>query len=271
MKLLAIIEDTFREALARKTIIAFAVISTIFMVIALFVALFTSTDALLPSSAAGVKIALPQEQMVWMLEAGLASFVHFIALLLATFATASIFPNTMEKGAVDLLLSKPVSRFEIVHGKFLGGVLMVILNVSYFILGMWLIVSVKTGYWSPQFLVVIPIVSFSFIVLYTVIMVIGIASRSSALAIIICYGFLYLVSPFLAVHATGMLTFIQSPVLNGIISTIYYILPKPNDMTTLAEGMVLHRAGSLMPLWSSALFGAAMYGMSLFLFKRKDF
>jgi ABC-type transport system involved in multi-copper enzyme maturation permease subunit len=271
MKLPAIIEDTFREALARKTIIAFAAISTLFLVIALLVAIFTPGGGItLPQPNEG-GVALSPEQLAWSIEAGLAGFLHFIALLLAIFATASIIPNTMDKGAIDLLLSKPVSRFEIIHGKFIGGTLMVLINVSYYVIGMWLIVSIKTGYWNAQFLLVIPVVTFSFIVLYSLVMVIGVASRSSALAIIVSYGYLYLISPLLFLHEKGAFPFIQSETLDTIITTVYYILPKPNDFSAIAEQLVLHQEAAMMPLWSSAIFAAAMYGLALYLFKRKDF
>jgi ABC-2 type transport system permease protein len=270
MKLAAIIEDTFREALARKTIIAFMAISTFFLLIALVLALFLDTGSVLtPQTQGGVTLTI--EDGARIVEAGLAGFLHFIALLLAIFATASIIPNTMDKGAIDLLLSKPVSRFEIIHGKFIGSALMVLINVSYYIVGMWLIVSFKTGYWNPQFLLVIPVVTFSFIVMYAMIMVIGIASQSSALAIIVSYFYLYLISPLLFMREQGLFLFIRSESVRDVISAVYYVLPKPNDFSAIAEKLVMHQEIAWMPIWTSALFCAAMYGLGLYLFKRKDF
>ena len=272
MKLLAIIEDTFREALARKTIIAFAAISTFFLIIAALVAVFTDTSAIItPQGPKTATAAVTLEQGTRFIEAGLAGFLHFIALLLSIFATASIVPNTMEKGAIDLLLSKPVSRFDIIHGKFIGGTLMVLLNVAYYVIGMWLIVSVKSGYWNANFLLVIPVVTVSFIIMYSVIMVIGIASQSSALSIIVSYFFLYLVSPLLASRELGLFKLIASETVQGIVSVVYYILPKPHDFSEIAEALVLHQDISWMPVWSSLLFCGAMYALALFLFKRKDF
>jgi ABC-2 type transport system permease protein len=275
MKLLAIVEDTFREALARKTIIAFAAISTLFLIIALLVAIFSGPVA---QSSIGM-MQLPKEKgvpvtvedMTRWVEAGLAGFLHFIALLLSIFATASIIPNTMDKGAIDLLLSKPVSRSQIIHGKFIGGVLMVLLNVSYYVVGMWLIVSLKTGYWNAHFLLVIPVVTFSFMVMYALIMAIGVASQSSALGIIVSYVFLYLISPILFMHEQGQFAFVESETVHTIISAFYHVLPKPNDFSMLCEKLVVQQDVALTAVWTSALFCAAMYGLTLYLFKRKDF
>ncbi len=154
MKLLAILADTFREALARKTIIGFFVISNFFLVIAL-IAFIAAKDSILsqkiqtPGVAAAITMTIPD--IINGIEVVIARLMYAPAMLLSIFATASIVPNALEKGSIDLLLSKPISRTEILVGKFLGGSLMVFLNIAYYIIGMWFIVSLTTGYWNAGF------------------------------------------------------------------------------------------------------------------------
>jgi ABC-type transport system involved in multi-copper enzyme maturation permease subunit len=275
MKILAIVGNTFREGLARKTIIAFFVISTLVLLVVLLGAIFVSTVQMMPGGQGqpGNPMAsiTTVPQFVELIEAGMTGFIHFIALLLAVFATASIIPNALEKGAIDLLLSKPVSRTNILHGMFLGSGAIALANVAYFIVGLWLIISVKTGYWNWNFLAVIPIVTFSFLVLYTPMMVLGISTRSSALSIIIVYIFLYVISPVLHSRELALFKLIGSDTVRGIVSFFYYTLPKPNDIGTIAAQAVQHQGIDWMPLWSSALFAAGMYGLAVFLFRKKDF
>lgn len=271
MKLLAIIGNTFREGLARKTIITFFAISSFFLLIAIIIAIFLKPESMVPAAPAGATV--PQdlvETFVWRLEAGLAGFIHFAALVLSIFATASILPHAMEKGTIDLYLSKPVSRPLLMHGIYLGGGAIVLANVAYFVAGMWLIISLKTGYWNPQFLAVIPMVTCSFLVLYTGMLALGVATRSSALTIIVMYIFVYIISPILASHK-GYFPYIESETVKDAILGVYYTLPKPADFDGITASLVMHLGVDWMPVWSSAIFAAAMYALALLLFRRKQF
>jgi ABC-type transport system involved in multi-copper enzyme maturation permease subunit len=283
MKLLAILGDTFREALARKTIIGFFAVSTFFLVLALIFALATDMSTLLAQSVqvrtqGGPVQQSTAEQMALMLpslvmgaQAGFTGFIHFAALFLSVFATASIIPNALEKGSIDLLLSKPVSRHEILGGKYLGGLLIVIANVAWYVAGMFLIMSFETGYWNWGFLAVILPVSYSFAVLWAAMLPLGISTRSSALTIIILYAFLYFLSPLLAHRATILYSFISSETVRWVIDAVYYVLPKPDDLSSFAINLVLHRELDWMPVWTTALFGSAMAGLAWWLLRRKDF
>jgi len=274
MKLFAIIEDTFREAFARKTIIGFFSISSFFLLIALIAAIFITPGPIAMTGNGGqnAQVDLPTVPgVVQMIQLTLTGFLHFAAIFLSIFATASIIPNTMEKGSIDLLLSKPVSRDAILHGKFLGSISMVFLNVTYYVIGMWLIISIKTSVWNFGFLATIFPITFSFLVLFAAMMVLGIATRSSALTIILLYAFIYLVSPILQNRELIFFRFIENETIQSVITGIYYILPKPGDMSDLAGKLVMHQDITWMPVWSSALFAIVMYGIAVLLFRRKDF
>lgn len=272
MKLLAIIEYTFREGLARKTIIGFFVISTFFLLLALLGAVFMPSTIEIGDPKTGqetVNIMSNQEFMRGV-QAFLTGFINFAALVLSIFATASILPNTMEKGSIDLLLSKPVSRDEILFGKFIGSLLIVIMNVAYYILGMWLIFGIRTGFWNTGFLAVTLSITFTFLVLYTPMMVIGITSRSSALTIILLYIYLFLVSPILEARK-AIADLAQNDTVRHVLDVIYYPLPKPDALGELSRDLVIAQPIDWMPVWTSALFAVAMYAVAVVIFRRKDF
>ncbi|MFA6235388.1 MAG: ABC transporter permease subunit [Bacteroidota bacterium] len=272
MKLWAIIEFTFREGLARKTIIGFAVISTFFLLLGVVAALVIPT-VIEVGNGQGVNTRIDitaDAKIVWQVQAAMTGFINFAALVLSIFATASILPNTMDKGSIDLLLSKPVSRLEILLGKTLGSLLIVLANVAYFIIGMWLIVGVRTGEWNAGFLGVTFSITYTFLILFAVMLVIGIGSRSSALTIILLYVFIFLISPILE-GREFILQLASSETAKVILDTIYYILPKPDALGKVSYALVTHTPIDWMPIWSSGLFAAVMYAFAGWLFQRKDF
>ena len=175
MSVLAIILFTIREGIARKTIIAFFSISTLFLLFTLITALLSDFNLDLQLGGEGAP-PLDKEELIRQGQIFITGFLHFGVLVLSIFATASFIPNTLEKGSIDVLLSKPVSRHQILLGRFLGSTLIVLVNVLWCVAGMWLILSVKTGYWNQGFLAVVVPITYSFIVMYTVMMVLGIIS-----------------------------------------------------------------------------------------------
>lgn len=271
MKLWAIITYTFREGLARKTIIGFAAISTFFLLVGVVAAVLIPTTIETGAEGQTTTIDITSNPtVVWQVQAALTGFINFAALVLSIFATASILPNTMEKGHIDLLLSKPVSRLELLAGKTLGSLLIVLANVAYFVVGMWLIIGFRTGEWNPSFLGVTLSVTYTFLVLFAPMLVIGIASRSSALTIILLYVFIFLVSPILEARE-AIAQLVGGDTLKTVMDILYYPLPKPDAIGRFSQALVMHMPVELMALWTSGLFAAAMFALAAWMFQRKDF
>ncbi len=271
MKLWAIIGFTFREGLARKTIISFAAISTFFLLIGVAVAVFApdSINVTAQGKQQSVNFSTMHE-VVGQMQAMLTGFITFIALVLAVFATASILPHAMEKGSIDLLLSKPVSRGTILLGTTIGAALIVAANVGYYIAGMWIISGIRTGYWNWGFLGVVLPITFTFLVLYSAMMVMSIASRSSALSIIIVYGFVFLIGPILE-NRQVIADLVGNDTVKTVLDFFYYPLPKPDALSKVSTSMVLHLDILWEPIWTSALFACAMFTLAWWMFKKKDF
>src|SRR5262245_38413061 len=67
-----------------------------------------------------------------------------IGMMLGIFATASLVPHMLEKGTIDLLLSKPVSRPVLLGSRYLGAFLVAGANLLYFVGGVGVILGFKT-------------------------------------------------------------------------------------------------------------------------------
>jgi hypothetical protein len=99
--------------------------------------------------------------------------------------TASIIPQMFEAGAIDLLLSKPVSRTLLFLTKFLGGCVFIGLNATYFIAGLWLIAGSRFGIWNGKLWLCIPIILFLFAVYYGVSALAAVLWRNAIVSIIL--------------------------------------------------------------------------------------
>jgi ABC-type transport system involved in multi-copper enzyme maturation permease subunit len=169
-----------------------------------------------------------------------------------------------------LLLSKPVSRAHILLGRYVGNVLVVSCNIIYLVLGVWAILGIKTGIWSPMFLVSIATTIFAFSVLLSVVILIGVLFESAALATMVAAA-LMILSLILA-QINIMLRLLSSEWSRQIWRTLYYALPKIFDLGKMTLDAIRNRTfDGFMPIWTSALFAAVVLTGALLIFARRDF
>ncbi len=268
----ALVRDTFREALARKIFWGLFSLST-FMI--LFFLFLLKIDVVAGAMATmtlfgNVSRKFESQELVRNVYGGIAAFLYTWGLFLAVFASAGLVPSLLEPGRIELLLSKPVGRVHLLLGRYLGNILVVGSNIVYLVAGVWLIVGVKTSIWSPGFLYSIATTLFLFAVLLTVVVLLGVAFESGALATMVC-ALLMILSPILA-QTRIMDRLLSSEWARQLWKGIYYALPKTYDVGRMTLDLVRDRPiESLMPLWSSALFAAVVLGIALVIFTRKDY
>jgi ABC-type transport system involved in multi-copper enzyme maturation permease subunit len=155
-------------------------------------------------------------------------------------------------------------------GRFAGNVLVVALNTTYLVLGVWIILGLKTGIWSPVFLISIATTTFIFAVLLSVVVFIGVTLDSAAAATMITVA-LMIISPILA-QTSLMMRLLSSEWSRNLWRGIYYSLPKVYEVGKMTLDAIQSRTfAGYAPIWSSALFGAAVLGAALAIFQRRDF
>jgi len=271
---LALVVDTFREAMARWIFIGLFALSTLMILFFLFLLRIDIVEggmAAVSLFGLGTPRAQEAEQLVRNVYSGIATFLYSWGMALAVFASAGLIPRVLEPGRIGLLLSKPVSRAHILLGRFLGNVLVVAGNIAYLILGVWTIFGIKTGIWEPRFLAAIATTVFTFTVLLSVVVILGVLVESTALSTMVTLG-LMIISPILA-QTTLMMRLLSSETSRNIWRSLYYVLPKVYDIGNVTLNIVRARAGAIewMPLWTSALFGVVVLAGALGIFSRRDF
>lgn len=275
MKIAAIVYDTFRECLVKKILLSFFIASTIGIlgILVIFnIDIIDNKVAISSLFSKGEEIALIEqfEDIIIKVEAIFAVLLFTIGLLVAIFATADLTPSMMTKGRLDLYLARPISRPQLLLGKYCGAVAVAAINILYAIIGLWLVISIKTGVWNVNFLYTGLNIIFMFSVSYTFVMLIGIFVKSTAVNIIAVYIMVVILSPILA-QKDEIFLFINNKLLEHITDLLYWITPKYYEISIITKDLV---EGNAIPSWtpviSSLLIAAAVMNLSLYLFSKKD-
>lgn len=106
------------------------------------------------------------------------------AILLAIIATSSIYPELTKEGAIEVTLSKPVSRWQIFLTKFFGGCLFTFLQSLVFVVIVFVAVGLRVEVWNYTLFWAVPLVTFVFSMLFCISVLIGLLFRSEIFAII---------------------------------------------------------------------------------------
>ncbi|HBP20391.1 MAG TPA: hypothetical protein DEA08_21690, partial [Planctomycetes bacterium] len=117
--------------------------------------------------------------------------VFTISMVLFIAACAGYFPGLLESGAVDVLLARPIGRWQIYLGKFFGGLLLYGAAISLCYLTLVIGYGLRFGVWQPQLLLFVPVQVLAAAVLYAVLACMGVVVRSTALPLLVGLG-LYL-------------------------------------------------------------------------------
>lgn len=279
----AIIEDGWRESWARRTSIALAVIVLILLLLFAFgVSVHEVEDQpeMVTVSLFGIELrglVVPKTAFANGIEIGALSLLNPWGIFLALFITTGLFSGMLAKGRIDLLLSKPIARWELYLARYSGGLLLVFATTMLFGLGVWGLLWLKTGINDLGLIRAGIVVVFLFAVFYSFAALMTLLTEGIGLALVAT----------LVVWGLAEFTYFRdalrafSPTLGNIADVIYYILPKTNDlelMTTRLIGAeeILREVGLKassvgFPLWTSALFGVTMLAIGIYRFSRRDY
>jgi ABC-type transport system involved in multi-copper enzyme maturation permease subunit len=257
--------STLREAMSKKVFIFFIGISLIVLIIQAVIFSFFNTNVLIQGKGISESIN--------MLELMIISPLSGLCLLLSIFSCSSFIPSMLEKGNIDLLLSKPVSRTELLLGKYIGGLLVVFINILILILGVWLIIGVKFSYWNFAFLYSSLLITFTFAVLYSIIVLFGVITQGSMSGMMSAYFIFIVLSPLLHAAKYKGANFITDETLKTVIDWFYYIIPKTQELMgeTLADLTTKNGIENYQPVATSFAFLIVILLLSVLLFRKKDF
>lgn len=268
----ALILDTFREAFARRIFWGFFGCCTALLLFLLFILrIDVVAGALATVSIFGNTLPTTNVQnLVQQTQSVIAMVLYFAGMALSVFASAGLVAAMFEQGRIELLLSKPVSRVHLLLGRYAGNLLVVAANIVYLVAGSWIIFGVKTSVWGGGFLISSLCTIFMFAVLLAVIVLVGVLWDSAAVAIMVTFAIM-IVTPILAQKAT-LERLLSSEWSRDLVRLLYYALPKTSDVSVIIRRLILNQpVDSWMPVWSTAIFGAAALALGVWRFQRRSF
>jgi hypothetical protein len=184
-------------------------------------------------------------EMIEFLQSVLAtSITSPLGILVLLAATAGLLPEWFRSGSGTWVLSRPVPRWEVILGQYLGAVGFAAYQTGILVVGSSLALGLRTGYWHAAFLTTWPIVVLEFALVYGVTVWIGTWTRSAGVCLVgsfLVWCLCLAVNQAADTLRSGHLEHAPAPgsqVMNQgsrgaavLIQAAYWLLPKPLDLT----------------------------------------
>lgn len=189
---LAIFVDAYRELNSKKL---FWISMAISLAVVVALAIPTQTQGGL--AIFGAKLENGPFQLLGAKGVSPAAFYKFIyswiginlwlgwgATILALISTASMIPDLVSSGSIELTLSKPLARLRFFLTKYAAGLVFVGLQAGVFAIGTILVIGLRSGTWDVRPLLVVPIMILFFSFLHCISVFVGLITRSTLMALL---------------------------------------------------------------------------------------
>lgn len=237
------------------------------------------------------KVGRDAEDAVHYLELLLAGAVaDTTGLLLALIWTAGFLPAFLEPSAASVLLAKPVPRWTLLLGKYLGVLVFLTFQAAVFVLGTWLALGLRTGVWDAVYLLTIPLLLLHFAIFYSFSVFLAVCTRSTIACVLgsllfwlVCWGMNF------GRHAVVALADPETIPASATwpVEIGYWVLPKPADMGfllrnalhaesafSMADFQAVQSQGAFHPelsILTSLLFAAVILAVAVRQFVTTDY
>jgi ABC-type transport system involved in multi-copper enzyme maturation permease subunit len=276
MKLLALVTSTLRELSSKATLIILAAIST-FMILGIALTLSireTSDGATLLVFGNPVSPPVPLAEIsriIGQMQTGLAGGLFSGVILFGVIATAGLVPDVLEKGTADIYLSKPIARWQLLLGRYLGGVAAIAINIGYFIGAVFLVLGLKLGVWNVSFLLAGAGMIFMFACLFAIVVFLGVVTRSAAISIICAYLYLFIIGTLLQGRENSLYLLSQNELYRSVLDGLYYLFPQIAAMQENTIKGIVDKIPEWEPFLQSTLSSAAFFLGGAIILQKRDF
>lgn len=192
-----------------------------------------------------------------------------VGMVLAIIWTAGFLPTFLEPSAAAVLLVKPLPRWQLIVGKYVGVVAFVGVQVFLFVLLTWLALGWRTGVWDLHYLATIPVMTLQFAIFYSFSVMLAVVTRNTVAC---AFGTLLFFAACIVMNTArhSLVLHVGEPgylaTMPAMVEAGYWFLPKPVDLVILLsstldasnyfqqvfEYHVLKERGAFQPLMSLA-------------------
>ena len=268
--MLTVFKHTLFESLHRRVAVILIILAVVIVAVLLMLIRFETADDGTLLATTGRMVTVPASSLLPGLMNGLLQFSLTLWLFVALFAAAPLLTTHLEKGWVELLLSKGVPRWQIVLGRYAGAVGLV--AVALFVLNglpaiyFWL----RAGYSPGKNFGALLLALFSFAAVLALMNLLSVLQMGSAIPVMA--GYLQLALSSMLANRTAFYAFLTSDWVQFFLDWSYRILPKHSELGGLASVFLEDGAiDAWWPIWSTGLFLVGALGLSCWVFHRKSF
>lgn len=173
-----------------------------------------------------------------------------LLLLMGFFIISNIVPVLLHRDNAEVILLKPLSRFEIFICSYIVGLSFI--GIIFFILfaGIWFLMGIQYGYWNTNYITGFLIILYLIAILYAYVVLIGLLSRSGGITVLFSFILGFVLPITLEVRERFLYPLFESDVANRIIDGIYYILPPTADLLGMSVNVTFFEPVTLFQLWN---------------------
>jgi ABC-type transport system involved in multi-copper enzyme maturation permease subunit len=273
MKTWALARFTLRETIRTKTMIAGLVVSLLYLAVVPMLSSPSGGDAIF--NDVEMKIGAGRDFLAFALGG-----LNFIGMFMAVFTTLGAIYTEIERGTIVSIVSKPVSRWQVIAGKWLGHAMLMGGYVLVMGLALWMSVALGSGALIWSFFPSLLLVCLNVITMVSVTL-----AFSTFLPVIANAIFVFLILIFTSnlriVNAIGQAS--ESMLITGIANFFRMMLPV-SEVSDLASSVLMgsreaaelgaSEAAAFTPRsWSFAyelVYIGAMILIAVWIFRRKD-
>lgn len=268
--------DLLLEARRRKWFLAlFGGITLVLMVLGLSLELEVVDGALAGSKLFGALLSddiVSADRVLSGVYLGAAYAAFYGGALFLAVACSDFAPELLAPGRIELLLSLPIARWQLLFGTYFGVLVITALGVAYGAAGLTVLLGAKTGLWSATLLLGSTVGLVGFGAIYAVMMCVTFFVRSAAVSG--AAGVLTLILGVLASFRESLATLMEPGVGRTLFSWVMLPMPRLGTLATVSARIAAAQA--LEPevvsrmLLGTGVFTFALLAVAAWRFERMD-
>jgi len=249
----AIAVNTFREAIRDRILYLLLVFGLLLIV-----------------SSVGLSLLTVGSQIKIIKDIGLAS-ISIFGVLISVFVGIGLVSREIQRRTIYTVITKPVYRYQFLLGKYFGLLLTIFCNIS-----LMTVIFLAVLFWKGGFLDLSVLPAILMIGL-ELLLVTGFALFFSSFSTPILSA-VFTFALYITGHLSGGLLLLKAHVKSGfsrwLCDVLYYLLPNLelfNLKHQAVHGLPLHEGQLLLALIYGLLYAAAVFILTVAIFRRRDF
>ena len=185
-------------------------------------------------------------------------------------ATAGNIIEKTDRHMIELFLSKPVTRRDIILADFAGTVTAVSLSLMVLSVGLWVLYGLRLSVWDVKFLSLSASMILGFGAMYSFMILMGVAIRNSSVIILVWVGYAYIGALVLENRSEVIYTKMPSTIYKVIIDGVYYILPPIYSIQKVFSRLSFDNIQNFLPIIIPIISTACALTCAIIILGRKE-